>query len=347
MVNIDDELLLMEDENVFSEADDDETNYIDLDISDMKVGLTFDNEDIALNSIQKWTRKALCPLSKVRNQKSKVGQDGERTKGRRCFKCCHGLNRNSRSKVVRPHQRIKNTRCQVKLNINEQEDGTWMVTTCMLEHSGHPVTEMDFLSHQAARKLKEEDKAFVKGLVKARANCRNIADVLTERTGVNYNAQDIRNLITKIDKDEKTAASVEEILGDIKDNGGDVRYRKEENTNNVEVLWVQTKEMRSQLAQSKPLVFECDTTFGTQVEGYKFYIPVFYSNFTAKWEVSGLLFFTTETKEKVEIGLNFFKSSLPYNFVDGVTKFIFFSDKDFDYIDVSYNYFSQQLFTIS
>ena len=112
--------------------------------------------------------------------------------------------------------------------------------------------------------MKEEDKAFVKGLVKARANCRNVADVLTERTGVNYNAQDIRNLITKIDKDEKTAASVEKILGDIKDNGGDVRYRKEENTNNVEVLWVQTKEMRSQLAQSKPLVFECDTTFGTQ-----------------------------------------------------------------------------------
>ena len=125
-------------------SDDDETNCIDLDNCDMKVGLTFDNEDIALNSIQKWTRKALCPLSKVRNQKSKVGQDGERTKGRRCFKCCHGLNRNSRSKVVRPHQRIKNTGCQVKLNINEQEDGTWMVTTCMLEHSGHPVTEMFF-----------------------------------------------------------------------------------------------------------------------------------------------------------------------------------------------------------
>ena len=125
------------------------------------------------------------------------------------------------------------------------------------------------------------------------------------------------------------------ILGDIKDNVGDVRYRKEENTNNVEVLWVQTKEMRSQLAQSKPLVFECDTTFGTQMEGYKLYIPVLFSNFTAKWEVSGLLFFTTETKEKVEIGINFFKSSLPYNFVDGVTKFIFFSDKDFDYIDVS------------
>ena len=77
-----------------------------------------------------------------------------------------------------------------------------MVTTCMLEHSGHPVTEMDFLSHQAARKLKEEDKAFVKGLMKARANCRNIADadVLTERTGINYNARTSETLSPKLIK---------------------------------------------------------------------------------------------------------------------------------------------------
>ena len=56
----------------------------------------------------------------------------------------------------------------------------------------------------------------------------------------------------------------EDILGDIRDNGGDVRYMKEENTNNVEVLCVQSKEMRKQLTESKPFVFECDTTFGTQ-----------------------------------------------------------------------------------
>ena len=82
----------------------------------------------------------------------------------------------------------------------------------------------------------------------------------------------------------------EDILGDIRDNGGDVRYKKEENTNNVEVLCVQSKEMRKQLTESKPFVFECDTTFGTQAEGYKLYIPVYYSNFT----VSGLLFFTSQ-----------------------------------------------------
>ena len=64
-------------------------------------------------------------------------------------------------------------------------------------------------------------------------------------------------------------------------------------------------------------------------------MPVFHSIFTNKWEVAGLLFLSTETKEKVEDGLKFFKKSLPYKVVDGVTKFIFFPDKDFDYIQVS------------
>ena len=47
-----------------------------------------------------------------------------------------------------------------------------------------------------------------------------------------------------------------------------------------------------------------------------------------------------ETKEKVHEGVKFFKASLPYKIEDGVTKFIFFTDKDFDYIEVSKNHLS-------
>ena len=169
--------------------------------------------------------------------------------------------------------------------------------------------------------------------MKERANPTNIANVLTERKGIGYNAQDVRNIIARINIDEQAVASVEESLGELVDNGGDVRYKKQENTDNVEVIWVQTRDMRSQLASSSPRLFECDTTFGTQLEGYKLYIPLYYSNFTGKWEVSGLLFLSTETKEKVESGLQFFKQSLPYRIESG-GRFIFFTDKDFDYINV-------------
>ena len=48
------------------------------------------------------------------------------------------------------------------------------------------------------------------------------------------------------------------------DKGGEVRYKKEKGSNNVEVLWIQTQDMRKQLALTKPHLFECDTTFGTR-----------------------------------------------------------------------------------
>ena len=315
------------------ESDYDEATEIEFD-GDIHVGLSFSSEEEAVLIVEKWSTKVLCPLAKIRSRKAKEG-----VKGRRCFGCPHGIVRTSKAEHKRPCQRVKYTGCPVKININEQDDGSWLVTACVLEHVGHPVTEANFYSHQQAKKLDDENKEFVKGLMRARTNPRNIADVLSERTGKPYKTQDVRNLITRIRESEDKANSVEDALGHIRDNGGDVRYLKEQGTNNVDVLWIQTRDMRSQLEKCKPQVFECDTTFGTQVEGYKLYIPTFHSNHTDKWEVAGIMFLSTETKEKVHEGVKFFKASLPYKIEDGVTKFIFLTDKDFDYIEVSKNLF--------
>ena len=54
------------------------------------------------------------------------------------------------------------------------------------------------------------------------------------------------------------------------------------------------------------------------------------------WEVAGLLFLSTETKEKVETGIAFFREGLISAGVDVENPLIFFLDKDFDYIDVSF-----------
>ena len=37
----------------------DSNSFIDLDVEDMKLGLTFDNEDVAILSINKWSEKVL------------------------------------------------------------------------------------------------------------------------------------------------------------------------------------------------------------------------------------------------------------------------------------------------
>ena len=65
--------------------------------------------------------------------------------------------------------RNRNFNCPVKVNLNEQDDGSWEVTTCHLEHQGHPVTAKAFFSHQQSRKLDEDDKEFEKGLLRVRA----------------------------------------------------------------------------------------------------------------------------------------------------------------------------------
>ena len=90
--------------------------------------------------------------------------------------------------------------------------------------------------------------------------------------------------------------------------------------------------MKENLTRDKPSVFEDDTTFGTQEEGYKLNVPIYYSKHTAKWEVAGILLLSSEVKENIKAGLEFFRDAIPYTIPGG--RFIFFMDKDFDYIHI-------------
>ena len=198
----DEDMENVNDEDVIT-SDDTIDDVIVLQENELKVGLGFKSEESAVQAIMLWSEKTFCPLSKSRYRKPKVKPSGERVKGRRCFQCCHGLKYTRKVTDKRPWQKIKYTECPVKVNMNEQEDGSWMVTSLVLDHIGHPVTKTDFYSHQVARKLEPEDKEFVKELLKARANPKNIANVITERKGVHYNAQDVRNIVARIKTSEE------------------------------------------------------------------------------------------------------------------------------------------------
>ena len=102
----DDEYLLLEDEDIVEDSDkaDVEGDFVDLDIDDLKVGLNFASEDIAIKSIENWSFKSLCALAKIRYRKGKT-VDGERVKGRRCLACPHGISRKKTGKGERPGRR--------------------------------------------------------------------------------------------------------------------------------------------------------------------------------------------------------------------------------------------------
>ena len=168
-------------------------------------------------------------------------------------------------------------------------------------------------------------------LDEARTDPRNIADVLSDRTGMCFTCKDIRNLVAKMRLVARKPSS-EELLSVIVDNGGEVKYTKTKSSNDVQVLWLQTKEMKDSLAHEKPTLFQDDTTFGTQEEGFKLNIQRYFSKSTRKWEVAGLILLASETHENVKVGIQYFRNSIPYTLPSG--RFIFFLDKDFDYINV-------------
>ena len=49
----------------FEDINDCEDEYVDLGEDDLKMGLVFITEDVAMKSIQVWSEKTFCPLSKV------------------------------------------------------------------------------------------------------------------------------------------------------------------------------------------------------------------------------------------------------------------------------------------
>ena len=63
----DDEHIL--DEDASEDPKEVEGNIVDLEVDDLKVGLNFSTEEIALQSIENWSFKSLCALAKIRYRK--------------------------------------------------------------------------------------------------------------------------------------------------------------------------------------------------------------------------------------------------------------------------------------
>ena len=88
-------------------------------------------------------------------------ENSQRVKGRRCLACPHGIERSKKGNGARPGQRYKITNCPMRVNLNEQDDGSWEVTTCNLNHEGHVITNKALFSHQQSRKLSDDNMEFV------------------------------------------------------------------------------------------------------------------------------------------------------------------------------------------
>ena len=90
---------------------------------------------------------------------------------------------------------------QVKLSIIEQDNGTWLTSNCSLkEHTGHAVSAAEYFKHRKIRNITAEDEASAKA---AMLNSKG-------GHGQTYDAQFIRNMKAKLDKNDGNANGVRE-----------------------------------------------------------------------------------------------------------------------------------------
>ena len=61
--------------------------------------------------------------------------------------------------------------------------------------------------------------------------------------------------------------------------------------------------MTDMLSRVKPTVFENDTTFGTNYQGYKLFVPVYHNTISDKSDIGALVFLATETRDNIAICL--------------------------------------------
>ena len=148
--------------------------------------------------------------------------------------------------------------------IQENWEKNWTITKVNLEHFGHVVTENEYFFHTQNRKLNNERKDYLRELLKTKASTKNVAACLSRKTGKEFNSKDVSNLIQKLKTEDFTKPSAESVLGKIQDDGGFVRYSRD-TTGFVDVLYVQTAEMKQMMKREKPRVFQADTTFGKDI----------------------------------------------------------------------------------
>lgn len=86
---------------------------------------------------------------------------------------------------------------------------------------------------------------------------------LPQKTGSLYLPKDIVNLVQKFKNNISTKVDLEEDLAEIIKEGGNVRWSKDKDSGYINVLFIQTCTIKVTLADTKPTVIQCDTTFNT------------------------------------------------------------------------------------
>lgn len=234
-----------------------------------------------LNAINWFQKENHCCLGFKRTVKP---NPEKHVKGRLNFACIHGINHHRKNihpkPKIREIQRVNDVGCQMKIFINQQKNGEWLLRSFDTEHvnaSGDPAHLTGIDVYKSSRKAKamvdQEALNLLKEFRAVNAPTNAVADRLSEKFGVNYTRQDIANRINNklgaLLSEESDVLNVNTFLEEIVEGGGEVFAKYHEDSNKCRILLIMTKYQKIDLNLSRPRVFINDTTFGTNTENFK------------------------------------------------------------------------------
>ena len=242
------------------------------------------------------------------------------------IECKHGRERKCQSSGKRPRQHYNFLGCKASIRLFKSKNGSIKVTTVNLEHTNHEPTR-EIHEHQNAT-LDEEDRDLVLTLKEANTKPSQIKRVLAEKKNKQISTQRLRNLITKLLREEsaQNVSSVEEFLNTVSSEGGTVRWTYDVDES-VDSLFITSHDMKRKFIDSNPYVIQMDTTFNIEKGRYKLVAFCYLDSHSNKTEIGAFGLIASESESNFNFILSQFKA------LNNRNDYIFLVDKDFNSID--------------
>ena len=113
------------------------------------------------------------------------------------FLCPHGRKRTSAStgKRWKPTAYVG---CPVRVNVNQQQDGAFVVTRAELNHVNHDISREMFEKYAVNKRLSKDQEDAVRAFLETAPSAVEVASLLKDITGKDYSIQDAANISKRL-----------------------------------------------------------------------------------------------------------------------------------------------------
>ena len=162
--------------------------------TNLNVGMTFVGKEDALAHINSYCNSNFSPLIIRSSNKTR-----SKSLLRLFYKCPHGVEKRSKSSGKRKCEvAAAYVGCPLRLAVNQQEDGTFVVDIAVLEHKNHEVGREMFARYPINRRLSKDHQDAVRAFLDTDPHHAEVANLLRDLTGIEYSTKDAYNIVKKL-----------------------------------------------------------------------------------------------------------------------------------------------------